>query len=280
MRLPWPFGKKQPASPDPDTSLGVGFRRLAFGDEQQGAPVAGTTVSIRDLHKVYGGRDNRVVALDHVSIDFQPGTFTAVMGPSGSGKSTLLLCAAGLNESTSGKVFLGEIELTGLKEPRLTEVRREQIGFVFQSFNLVPSLNALDNVLLPLRLAERPADKVWAQEILESVGLGERVRHRPAELSNGQQQRVALARAIVTRPQVVFADEPTGALDVNSGKQVMALLRDLVDSLGQTIVMVTHDPRAAAYADRVIFLTDGAVIDEFLRPTPEQVAERMAGLGG
>ncbi|MFW6074621.1 MAG: ABC transporter ATP-binding protein [Chloroflexota bacterium] len=241
--------------------------------------VDGPAVRIHDLHKVYGRRENRVVALDHVSVDFNPATFTAVMGPSGSGKSTLLLCAAGLDEPTSGSVFLGEIELTKLKDPRLTEVRREQIGFVFQSFNLVPSLSAWDNVLLPLRLAGKQPDKEWAREIIERVGLAERAKHRPAELSNGQQQRVALARAIVTHPQLIFADEPTGALDVTSGKQVMTLLRDAVDTLGQTVVMVTHDPRAATYADRVLFLMDGAIVDELRSPTPEQVAERMAGLG-
>lgn len=239
----------------------------------------GPIVRVRDLSKVYGARENRVVALDHVSLDFQPATFTGVMGPSGSGKSTLLLCAAGLDEPTSGSVFLGDVELTGLKEPELTNVRRERIGFVFQSFNLVPSLNVWDNALLPLRLAGKRPDKAWAREIIERVGLTDRMKHRPAELSNGQQQRVALARALVSRPDVIFADEPTGALDVNSGKQVMTLLRDAVDTLGQTVVMVTHDPRAAAYCDRVLFLTDGAVVDELRAPSPEQVAERMAGLG-
>lgn len=237
-------------------------------------------VSVRKLRKEYGDRASKVIALDDVSQEFIGGTFTAVMGPSGSGKSTLLLCMAGLDRPTSGDVFLGETELTGLREPQLTEVRRERIGFVFQSFNLVPYLSAWDNVLLPLRLAERQPDTGWASEVLGRVGLSDRLRHRPSELSNGQQQRVALARAIVTRPRVIFADEPTGALDLNAGRQVMELLRDAVDSLGQTVVMVTHDPNAAACADRVLFLADGAVVDELRDPTTEAVAERMTRIGG
>jgi putative ABC transport system ATP-binding protein len=262
---------------------GNGYPHLGSSMSRGGLRVAGDSgvpaVRVRELCKVYGAGENRVIALDAVSLDFQPATFTAIMGPSGSGKSTLLHCAAGLDEVTSGSVFLGEIEITGLKEPRLTKLRRERIGFVFQSFNLVPSLNAWDNVLLPLRLAGKRPDPAWAREIIARVGLEERVRHRPAELSNGQQQRVALARAIVTRPQVIFADEPTGALDVNAGRQVMSLLRDAVDTLDQTVVMVTHDPRAAAYADRVLFLSDGSVVDDLSAPTPEHVAERMARLG-
>jgi putative ABC transport system ATP-binding protein len=240
----------------------------------------GPAVSVRNLYKEYGARENKVVALNSVSEDFLPATFTAVMGPSGSGKSTLLMCTAGLDRPTSGTVILGDIELTRVKEPELTNLRREQIGFVFQSFNLVPYLSAWDNILLPLKLAERPVDSTWASEILDRVGLAERKRHRPSELSNGQQQRVALARAIVTRPRVIFADEPTGALDLNSGRQVMELLRDAVDTLGQTVVMVTHDPKAAAYADRVLFFADGVAVDELRDPTTEVVAEHMARISG
>ncbi len=237
-------------------------------------------VRIRDLRKEYGQRASNVVALNDVSLDFTSATFTAVMGPSGSGKSTLLLCTAGLDRPTSGTVHLGETELTSVREPDLTMIRREQIGFVFQSFNLVPYLNARDNVLLPLRLADRQVDRDWADEILRRVGLEDRMTHRPAELSNGQQQRVALARAIVTRPRVILADEPTGALDLNAGRQVLELLRDAVDSLKQTVVMVTHDPAAAAYADRALFFADGEDVDDVHGPTIESVAGRMAQISG
>lgn len=237
-------------------------------------------VSVRDLHKEYGAGASKVVALSGVSHQFMPATFTAVMGPSGSGKSTLLMCTSGLDRPTSGSVFLGDTELTNLKEPELTEVRRTQIGFVFQSFNLVPYLSAWDNVLLPLKLANQPLDTGWASEIIGRVGLADRVRHRPSEMSNGQQQRVALARAIVTRPRVIFADEPTGALDLTSGRHVMDLLRDAVDTMGQTVVMVTHDPRAAACADHVLFFADGIAVDEIRDPTTEAVAEHMARISG
>ncbi|MET9763456.1 ABC transporter ATP-binding protein [Streptomyces sp. NPDC006372] len=217
-------------------------------------------------------------ALDGVTLTFPAGTFTAVMGPSGSGKSTLLQCAAGLDRPTSGSVSVGGTELTGLSERRLTLLRRERVGFVFQAFNLLPSLTAEQNVVLPLRLAGRRVPKARVRQALEQVGLADRARHRPARLSGGQQQRVALARALITRPEVLFADEPTGALDTRTGREVLALLRGLVDQDGQTVVMVTHDPVAAAYADRVVFLVDGRVHGELADPSADAVAARMTRL--
>ena len=230
------------------------------------------------MRKIYGTRAAAVTALDGVTLDFGGGTFTAVMGPSGSGKSTLLQCAAGLDRPTSGEVFVAGQDLGRLSETKLTVLRRDRIGFVFQSFNLLPSLTAELNVALPLRLAGRRPKRREVREVLESVGLGDRGRHRPAELSGGQQQRVAIARALVTRPAVLFADEPTGALDSTTGREVLAMLRGLVDHNGQTIVMVTHDPLAASYADRVVFLADGRVAGELHGPTPESVATRMTQL--
>lgn len=215
-----------------------------------------------------------MTALDGVSLDVPRGTFTAVMGPSGSGKSTLLQCTAGLDRPTGGQVFLGDTELTGLSERKLTLLRRTRIGFVFQAFNLLPSLSAEQNVALPLRLAGRRPKRAEVLDVLERVGLRERAGHRPSELSGGQQQRVALARALVTRPDVLFGDEPTGALDSTTGRQVLTLLRTMVDG-GQTVIMVTHDPVAASYADRVLFLADGRVRDELSAPSAEQVAARM-----
>lgn len=221
-----------------------------------------------------------VTALDGVDLDFLAGTFTAVMGPSGSGKSTLLQCAAGLDRPTSGTVTVAGTDLTGLGERALTLLRRDRIGFVFQSFNLLPSLTAAQNVALPLRLAGRRPSRAEVREALGRVGLAERAGHRPSQLSGGQQQRVALARALITRPAVLFGDEPTGALDTTTGRQVLTLLRELVDREGQTTVMVTHDPVAAARADRVVFLVDGRVVDELLTPDAETVASRMTGLEG
>ncbi|RFC73095.1 ABC transporter ATP-binding protein [Streptomyces sp. AcE210] len=221
-----------------------------------------------------------VTALDGVDLDFLAGTFTAVMGPSGSGKSTLLQCAAGLDRPTSGTVAVAGTDLTGLGERALTLLRRDRIGFVFQSFNLLPSLTAAQNVALPLRLAGRRPSRAEVREALGRVGLAERAGHRPAQLSGGQQQRVALARALITRPAVLFGDEPTGALDTTTGRHVLTLLRELVDREGQTTVMVTHDPVAAARADRVVFLVDGRVADELLAPDAETVAARMTGLEG
>ncbi|WP_328754818.1 ABC transporter ATP-binding protein [Streptomyces sp. NBC_00269] len=221
-----------------------------------------------------------VTAVDGVDLDFLAGTFTAVMGPSGSGKSTLLQCAAGLDRPTSGIVTVAGTDLTGLGERALTLLRRDRIGFVFQSFNLLPSLTAAQNVALPLRLAGRRPSRAEVREALDRVGLAERAGHRPSQLSGGQQQRVALARALITRPAVLFGDEPTGALDTTTGRQVLTLLRELVDREGQTTVIVTHDPVAAARADRVVFLVDGRVVDELLTPDAETVAARMTGLEG
>ncbi|MFE5629110.1 ABC transporter ATP-binding protein [Streptomyces sp. NPDC056470] len=233
-----------------------------------------TAVRLTALRRVH--RDVR--ALDGVDLDFRTGTFTAVMGPSGSGKSTLLRCAAGLDRPTGGTVELAGTALEGLSERRLTLLRRDRIGFVFQSFNLLPSLTAAQNVALPLRLAGRRVSRGEVRAALERVGLGGRERHRPGELSGGQQQRVAIARALITRPAVLFADEPTGALDSGTSREVLRLLRELVDRDGRTIVMVTHDPVAAAWADRVVFLVDGRAEGELHAPTAERVAARMAGL--
>jgi putative ABC transport system ATP-binding protein len=235
-------------------------------------------VALRGVHKVYGTRSASVTALDHVDLEFGRGRFTAVMGPSGSGKSTLLQCAAGLDRPTSGEIVLAGTALTDLNETQLTKLRRDRIGFVFQSFNLLPSLTAELNVALPLRLAgQRPSGK-RVRAVLSAVGLADRARHRPAELSGGQQQRVALARALVTSPTVLFADEPTGALDSVTGREILTLLRTMVDEAGQTIIMVTHDPYVTSYADRVVFLADGRVAGELFDPTPQAVAERMAHL--
>ncbi|CAM5721973.1 ABC transporter ATP-binding protein [Streptomyces sp. NPDC048224] len=233
------------------------------------------------LHAVsrrYGAGDSAVTALDEVSLVFPRGSFTAVMGPSGSGKSTLLQCAAGLDRPTSGSVVVGGTELTGLSERRLTLLRRERIGFVFQSYNLLPSLTAAQNVALPLRLAGRRPSRSRVREVLDRVGLADRARHRPAELSGGQQQRVALARALITRPDVLFGDEPTGALDTRTGREVLALLRGMVDREGQTVVMVTHDPVAASCADRVVFLVDGRPDGELTGADADAVAARMTRL--
>ncbi|GGO04275.1 ABC transporter [Microbispora bryophytorum] len=220
-----------------------------------------------------------MAALREVSVNISGGSFTAVMGPSGSGKSTFLHCAAGLDTPSSGSVRLGGTELSGMDETRLTELRRQRIGFVFQAFNLVSSLTVLENITLPMRLAGARVDRAWLEEIVGRVGLAGRVGHRPAQLSGGQQQRVAIARALVTRPQVVFGDEPTGALDTMTAQDVLRLLREVVDGLGQTVVMVTHDPVAASYADTVLFLADGRIVDAMAAPSSEKVAERMTRLG-
>ncbi|MDA0567738.1 ABC transporter ATP-binding protein [Streptomonospora sp. S1-112] len=251
-------------------------------------------VQLHALTRAYGMRDSRVVALDEVTVGFEAGSFTAVMGPSGSGKSTLLHCAAGLDRPTSGRAVVAGTELTGLSEKRLTRLRRDRIGFVFQAFNLVSALSAEQNVALPLRLAGRRPDRAAVRAVLGEVGLGGRERHRPAELSGGQQQRVAIARALVTRPQVLFADEPTGALDSGSSRTVLELLRAFAGGGGpgggpgrgaaegggppRTIVMVTHDPVAASYADRVLFLSDGRIADSLAAPTAHEVAARLAAL--
>jgi putative ABC transport system ATP-binding protein len=230
------------------------------------------------LSKVYGQGETRVVALDNVSIDFADGEFTAIMGPSGSGKSTLLHCAAALDSASAGQVFLGEVELGGLKDKALTQLRRDRIGFIFQSLNLVPTLSARENILLPLAIAGRQPEQDWYDVVIDTVGLRDRLDHRPKELSGGQQQRVACARALLSRPQVIFADEPTGNLDSMSGLEVLKFLRRSVDEFGQTIVMVTHDPVAASHTDRVVFLADGRIVDELRQPTSDLVLERMKRL--
>jgi putative ABC transport system ATP-binding protein len=246
-------------------------------DEQ--APTRTAAARVVGLTKVYGAGETRVVALDDVTLDLVAGEFTAVMGKSGSGKSTLMHCAAGLDDVTSGHVYLGDIDLTTLKERALTELRRDRIGFVFQAFNLVPTLTAEENIVLPLAIAGRRPDPAWFDEVVDTVGLRDRLGHRPGELSGGQQQRVACARALMGRPDIVFADEPTGNLDSTSGAEVLGFLRAAVDQHDQSVVMVTHDPGAASWTDRVVFLADGQVVDELREPTPERVLERMAGLG-
>jgi putative ABC transport system ATP-binding protein len=232
-----------------------------------------------DASKVYGTGETEVRALDHVTVDFAAGRFTAIMGPSGSGKSTLLHCLAGLDAPSSGAVFLGDVELGPLSDRELTLLRREQVGFVFQSFNLVPTLDALENIVLPLTLAGRKPDRAWLDTVVATVGLADRLTHRPSELSGGQQQRVAVARAITSRPRIVFADEPTGNLDSRAGGEVLGFLRRAVDELDQTVVMVTHDPVAAGYADTVVFLADGRVVDRIDDPTPQAVLDRLKPLG-
>jgi putative ABC transport system ATP-binding protein len=236
-------------------------------------------VSLEGVTRTYGRGGGAVRALDDVSLEFEPGTFTAIMGPSGSGKTTLLQSAAGLDRPDRGTVRIGDTDLAGLGERGLAQLRRRRVGFVFQSFNLLPSLTAAQNVILPLRLAgEHPRRRV-AADALARVGLGDRASHRPAELSGGQQQRVAIARALVTDPDVIFADEPTGALDTRSAREVLALLREATVDDGRTLIMVTHDPVAAAVADRVVFLADGRIVDELYAPRSEEVAERMTELG-
>jgi ABC-type lipoprotein export system ATPase subunit len=228
--------------------------------------------------KRYGKGDTAVVALDNVTVDIPAGRFTAVMGPSGSGKSTLMHCLAGLDTLTSGHVFLGDVELGKLNDRQLTKVRREQVGFVFQSFNLLPTLTAKENIVLPMTLAGRRPDREWVDGVIATVGLGARLKHRPSELSGGQQQRVAVARALASRPRVIFADEPTGNLDSRAGGEILEFMRRAVVEMGQTIVMVTHDPSAAAYADEVVFLADGRIVDTMTTPTAARVLDRMKEL--
>ena len=243
------------------------------------ATITGAAVMLRDVRKVYGRGDGAVAALDGVTVALAPGSFTALMGPSGSGKSTFLNMAAGLDQPTSGTVALADTELSGLSERRLTILRRERIGFVFQAFNLLPSLTVAQNISLPLRLDGHSPRRSTVREVAARVGLDRRLRDRPSQLSGGQQQRVAIARALVARPEVVFADEPTGALDTRTGREVLALLRQIVDDDRRTVVMVTHDPVAAAYADRVIVLADGRVAGTLEAPGADEVAEQLAHLG-
>ena len=245
------------------------------------APVGAsrTAAAAVDAVKTYGRGDAAVHALDHVSVTFEAGRFTAIMGPSGSGKSTLMQCVAGLDTLTSGSVVVDGVELRGLSDKQLTRLRRERIGFIFQAFNLVPTLTARENILLPLDLAGRKVDRDWFDHVVATVGLEHRLGHRPAELSGGQQQRVAVARALVSRPAIVFGDEPTGNLDSRAGAEVLSFLRNAVRELGQTVVMVTHDPVAASYADRIVFLADGRIVDEMSAPTPERILDRMKRFG-
>jgi putative ABC transport system ATP-binding protein len=230
--------------------------------------------------KVYGQGQTEVRALDGVSVEFPSGRFTAIMGPSGSGKSTLMHCLAGLDRITSGQIFIGDVELSKLSEKQLTLLRRDKVGFVFQAFNLLPTLTAAENVELPLAIAGRKPDRAWVDRVIDAVGLRERLSHRPAELSGGQQQRVAAARALASKPAIVFADEPTGNLDSASGTELLGFMRRSVDEYGQTIVMVTHDPNAASFADHVLFLADGRIVDEMANPTAEKVLDLMKKLGG
>jgi putative ABC transport system ATP-binding protein len=242
-------------------------------------PSSAAAVRADGLTKTYGRGETAVHALAGVDVAFARGAFTAIMGPSGSGKSTLMHCLAGLDTATGGRVWLGDTELTSLRDDQLTRLRRERIGFVFQSFNLLPVLDARENIVLPLQLAGRRPDPAWFDAVVARLGLRERLRHRPAELSGGQQQRVAVARALLPRPDVVFADEPTGNLDSRAGAEVLGLLRSSVRETGQTVVMVTHDPIAAAYADRVVLLADGRLAGEVDRPTADSVGSALRGLG-
>ncbi|MFF1797538.1 ABC transporter ATP-binding protein [Kitasatospora sp. NPDC058263] len=242
------------------------------------APAPGPAARATGLSKVYGRGEARVVALDSVSVEFGRGRFTAIMGPSGSGKSTLMHCMAGLDAVTAGSARIGDTELSGLTDRQLTRLRRDSVGFVFQAFNLLPTLTALENITLPMAIAGRRPDRKWLETVVATVGLAGRLGHRPAQLSGGQQQRVAVARALAARPEIVFADEPTGNLDSRAGSEILGFLRESVRELGQTVVMVTHDPAAAAHADRVVFLADGRLTDELLAPTAETVLDRMRRL--
>jgi putative ABC transport system ATP-binding protein len=244
-------------------------------------PIVPPTAAARvlDAVKVYGRGDNEVRALDHVTVSFATGRFTAIMGPSGSGKSTLMHAVAGLDDLTSGTVLIGDTDITRLGDRQLTKLRRDRIGFIFQSFNLVPTLTAAENIALPGRLAGRSPDRDWFDHVVRTVGLTERLKHRPSELSGGQQQRVAVARALAARPQIIFADEPTGNLDSRTGAEILSFMRSAVHELGQTIVMVTHDPVAASYADRAVFLADGRIVDEIDHPNADAVIDRIRHLG-
>lgn len=243
-------------------------------------PRTAVAASMANGVKAYGEGDSTVKALDDVTVDFEQGRFTAIMGPSGSGKSTLLHTLAGLDSLTSGSVTIGDVELGSLNDRDLTILRREQVGFIFQAFNLVPTLSAHENIVLPLSIAGEAPDQEWFDHVVATVGLSDRLSHRPSELSGGQQQRVAAARALVSRPEIIFADEPSGNLDSKSGAELLGFMRQAVREFGQTIVMVTHDATAAGYADRILFLADGNVVDEMFDPTPDRVLDRLKTLGG
>ncbi|HUP73615.1 MAG TPA: ABC transporter ATP-binding protein [Acidimicrobiales bacterium] len=244
------------------------------------APVATTVAAMAgNASKVYGSGEAQVRALDGVTVEFPRGRFTAIMGPSGSGKSTLMHCLAGLDTLSSGSVSIGGAELSKLNDRQLTQLRRDHVGFIFQAFNLVPTLSALENITLPSALAGRKPDRAWLDHVVDTVGLRTRLSHRPSELSGGQQQRVAVARALAFKPQIIFADEPTGNLDSRTGAEILSFMRTAVREFGQTIVMVTHDPTAAAYADRAVFLADGRIVDEIDAPTASSVLDRIKSLG-
>ncbi len=244
-----------------------------------GTGTATTAAGAVDAVKIYGKDDSEVRALDGVSVEFERGRFTAIMGPSGSGKSTLMHCLAGLDALTSGAVYIGDTQLASLNDKQLTELRRTDVGFVFQAYNLVPTLTAEENIMLPLLLGGNKGDTAWIDRVVDTVGLRDRLKHRPSELSGGQQQRVAVARALASQPTIIFADEPTGNLDSRTGHEILDFMRLAVRELGQTIVMVTHDPVAASYSDRVIFLADGKVVDEMRDPTSERVLDRLKRFG-
>ncbi|SRR6266508_1372733 len=265
--------------PEQMAAFSPGLARQASADSSVPEDV---DAAARAVHatKVFGTGDTAVRALDDVSVDLARGQFTAIMGPSGSGKSTLMHCLAGLDALTAGQVLLGGVELGALSDKQLTVLRRERVGFVFQSFNLIPTLSALENITLPLTLAGSRPDRAWLDQVIATVGVGDRLSHRPAELSGGQQQRVAMARALATRPEIVFADEPTGNLDSRSSAEILEFLRHAVRELGQTVVLVTHDPVAAGYADLALFLADGRIVDRMDKPTPQRVLEGMKRLGG
>jgi putative ABC transport system ATP-binding protein len=241
-------------------------------------PEVGVASRAVDATKVYGAGETAVRALDGVTVSFPAGEFTAIMGPSGSGKSTLLHCLAGLDALTSGEVFIGDVEVTALDEKGRTRLRRDRVGFIFQSYNLVPTLTAEENIRLPLNLARRDADEDWLERIIDIVGLGDRLKHKPTELSGGQQQRVAAARAMASKPDIVFADEPTGNLDSMRGSEILEFMRTAVKEFGQTIVMVTHDPISASYSDRVVLLADGRIVDEVRGPTVDSVLDKLKAL--
>jgi putative ABC transport system ATP-binding protein len=242
-------------------------------------PLAAPAAVAFKATKVYGSGDTEVTALDAVDVSFDTGAMTAIMGPSGSGKSTLMQCMAGLDRLTSGSVVIGDTELADLNERQLTRLRRDRIGFIFQAFNLIPTLSAIENITLPMDLAGAKPDRAWLDHVVSTVGLGDRLSHRPGELSGGQQQRVAVARALAGRPEIIFADEPTGNLDSRTGAEILDFMRNAVAELGQTIIMVTHDPVAASYANRVVFLADGRIAGDLYDPTPDSVLDRMRGLG-
>ncbi len=247
----------------------------AAADPAPDIPTPAGIVTAQDLAKVYGSGETAVRALDGVSVSFPQGQMTAIMGPSGSGKSTLMHCCAGLDSVTSGSIRLGDVELQGLSDKQLTLLRRDRIGFIFQAFNLIPTLTAKENIELPLALAGRSGDPEWLAQVVDTVGLASRLTHRPSELSGGQQQRVAVARALASKPDVIFADEPTGNLDSRTGAEILTFIRDAVTNLGQTVIMVTHDPVAASYADSVLFLADGRLVDHLSDPTPATVLDRI-----